>query len=407
MRKKIICLLLVIFILTFTKSVNAEWYVNNVFRTTLNTNNNILDTDSEIIISIDVNVSYPLKGISAKLEYENTKLDLIKCESKYFTCSIKDNIVLDSIDGIEGNKQVAKITFKKLNSFVKGETTEIKLLNIEGDNNVVSWDVKKQIHVLQDSVDLIELTVNNNLVSGFDKNTTIYTIETEEEKINIGASSLSIISGIGEKKLEYGNNIFKIKVKSETNEEKVYVINAYRKEKIQTQDSNNENTENTKNTTTNNKDTKKSNKINKATNKKLSSNKKIKYLKIEGTDFVFNEDVFEYETKLISDTNRVKLDYKLEDNKSKLVVSGDMTLLRKENHITISVIAEDGSQQDYKVKIINENFDKIENVDEQMITDGEDKQKEILNHKLYSIVLSGVSVILIVAIGILIKKRKM
>ena len=241
--------------------------------------------------------------------------------------------------------------------------------------------------------------------------------------------SLSNVKNGGIKELQYGNNIFKLIVTSETNAEKTYIINVFREKEVvnnnddnkqSNSEENNSNEQNSKNNDTKEenkesqnidtneakKETKKNS--NKVSSTKLSSNKKVKFIKITGTDFVFNENVFEYSIHLNNDIEKLNIDYELVDKKSKLVISGDTNLAKKQNIITISIIAEDGSQVDYKINVTKDidnpvKIEKNADLNTNNKIDKNDSNKNVKNGKskinrflIYYFIVLGISIVIVV-----------
>lgn len=350
-----ICFFFLSFI--FISTVNATNYVNNVFKVSLD-GNNYINYDEEIVINVNINVFYNLSSVIGNIEYDNSKLELLKCESEFFVCTFSnDKILLDSIEGIEGNKNIAKLTFKVLNNFKPNDDTEIFLTSVNGSDNTKGNNTKIKIHRFQNDTNLTSLVIKDEtLVPDFTPDNTIYNLRTKKTSIDIEATSKSKIVNTGIKELKIGNNIFEIIVKAENGEEKKYIINAFREEnnKIDNETSaTNKDSDNKKNdvSTDNSKD-KEKNPTTDNENKTLSSNKKLKYLKIAGIDVELKEDLYEYNITIDSSFKELNIDYELDDKKSKVVISGDTKFSKEENLVVISVIAEDGSQLNYKINII-------------------------------------------------------
>ena len=418
MKKVLLFIFLICLVFFFTLDVDAEYYVNNVFRISLNGEQNI-NYDEQINVDIDVRVTYNLSAIFSNLNYDTDKLQLIDCKSDDFVCTFDNKkVLLDSVVGIEGEKTVAKLTFKVLDGFKPGDDTVISLNDVEGSDNTAGNKFDFKIHKLKNDTSLTSLSVENEkLIPEFSSSNTIYKVNTINSSINIKATSNSSVSNLGLKKLNYGNNIFEIIVRAENGEEKKYYINIFRKNKIIDNDSNNKNSsENNNNISSkSSNDSKKSNnnsKISKSGSNndsssnsgKLSSNKKLKFLKIEGIDFEFNNDILEYNINIDYDVKKLNIDYELEDNKSKVVISGDTTFVKENNLMIISVIAEDGSQVDYKIHIRkNDKNSTVEIVDDSVKeTNGMKKESKRINYGMIIIIVLGILGVFIFAF---LKKR--
>ena len=427
--KKCFWLVLIILLVAFKNNVFALEYVNNVFNVNLIEDKNI-NEEQEIIVGLDLKVSYDLMSIIGDLSYDKSKLELVKCESNFYSCTYNDKLLLDGIVGVSGSKNISSLTFNVLSGFNPGNDVLIELKNVKGDNNTVGNDTKVKIHKLQTDNTLQSLLIpNETLIPSFSPDVTIYKVITYNSTINIEALSLSNVKNGGIKELQYGNNIFKLIVTSETNAEKTYIINVFREKEVvnnnddnkqSNSEENNSNEQNSKNNDTKEenkesqnidtneakKETKKNS--NKVSSTKLSSNKKVKFIKITGTDFVFNENVFEYSIHLNNDIEKLNIDYELVDKKSKLVISGDTNLAKKQNIITISIIAEDGSQVDYKINVTKDidnpvKIEKNADLNTNNKIDKNDSNKNVKNGKskinrflIYYFIVLGISIVIVV-----------
>ena len=395
MKKVFIIIFYICFIFLTNSKVHAYNYINNFFTISLK-ENKIINTEEYITLDLDLDVDYGLNAIMADLIYDIEKIELTKCESEYFTCSYKNKILLDNVTEITGNKTVAKLTFKILTGFEPGDDVIVELKNVRGYNNTIGSNTKVTIHKLQTDNRLKTLTIpNEKLIPEFSPEITNYKIITSNKFINLEATSLSKIDNIGKKELKYGNNIIEIVVTSETNMKKTYVINVFREKEAQEENNN----------TGNNNKKQESSKDNNI-KPKLSSNKKLLFLKIPDTDFIFDENTFGYSIKLSKDIKTLKIDYELEDKKSRVIISGDTNLAKKDNKIIISVIAEDGSQIDYKVNIIKDVESPVE-IDVNENNKQEEKENNISKQKnsiFYYII--PILIFIIFIIKLIINKKK-
>lgn len=108
---------------------------------------------------------------------------------------------------------------------------EVGIVSQDGSNKVTyKITVTKEDAVIDN--DLIEITINNALIAGFDPLITDYEINLplmQEDEINIGAklaagSNSSISGDLGTVKLKVGRNVFKINVHAEDGSVNVYTI---------------------------------------------------------------------------------------------------------------------------------------------------------------------------------------
>ena len=82
----------------------------------------------------------------------------------------------------------------------------------------------------------------------------------------------------------------------------------------------------------------------------LSSNSKLKSLKVDGYDLNFNSKVNNYTLYIDEDVNELNIDYEAEDSKSTVLISGNNNLTEG-SRVTVKVIAEDGTETDYSIDI--------------------------------------------------------
>lgn len=152
------------------------------------------------------------------------------------------------------------------------------------------------------SVDYHEVEVSDNM---------LFTTYEEEVDIYIRPNDTkATIEYNNHVNLNIGDNTVNIKVTAENNDVKEYKLNVIRE-------------------------------------KKLSSNKNIEI-------FVDNKKVYfyPYESNTIylsNDKNKIDIKYELEDENAKATIIGNNNLKVGKNEVTVRVVAEDGSDQDYKI----------------------------------------------------------
>lgn len=154
----------------------------------------------------------------------------------------------------------------------------------------------------------------------FSSNKFDYSIDIEQSNIYIDAIATDVnakISGIGNKSISYGKNVFEIIVTAENGMTKIYKINVNRK------------------------DTRSS--VNDLTNITLSSGK-----------INFEKNKTEYVVNVENKIDKIDLSYELLDKKSNAVIIGDLNLVEGENLLIIKVTAENEEVKEYKIKIIRE-----------------------------------------------------
>lgn len=82
----------------------------------------------------------------------------------------------------------------------------------------------------------------------------------------------------------------------------------------------------------------------------LSSNSKLKSLKVDEYDLNFNSKVNNYTLYIDEGVNELNIDYEAEDSKSTVLISGNSDLTEG-SRVTVKVIAEDGTETDYSIDI--------------------------------------------------------
>lgn len=224
------------------------------------------------------------------------------------------------------SQNIVKMVFKIKNDASYGNTT-IKVSNTsatddKGDAVTISGG-NHTLKVLSDVNTLTGITLSNGTIE-FSENKTEYNLTIDSESTNISVTkkdSNSTTSGdIGNKTLKYGNNTFKITVKSESGIDKVYTLNITRPDNRS--------------------------KVNTLSSLKTS----------EGT-IKFNKDTLNYNLTVKSNIEKIKVEATLTDNKSKFVSGyGPRTVNLKlgKNTIEVRVMAENESVKTYKINVTRE-----------------------------------------------------
>ncbi len=86
----------------------------------------------------------------------------------------------------------------------------------------------------------------------------------------------------------------------------------------------------------------------------LSSDCFIKSLTVKGYDIKFDQNTYEYSIKVKNSVKSLDLDIVLNDEKASYTVEGNKNFKDGENIVTIKVVAEDGSEKDYTIKVNRE-----------------------------------------------------
>lgn len=84
---------------------------------------------------------------------------------------------------------------------------------------------------------------------------------------------------------------------------------------------------------------------------KKTNNANLSNIKIDNIDFEFNKETLEYNLEVENNIENIKIEATLEDNKAKLEGIKEQKLVVGENIINLKVIAEDGTEKTYIIKI--------------------------------------------------------
>ena len=274
-------------------------------------------------------------------------------------------------------------------------------------------NISTKIKIVSNDNTLSSLEVNGNKVDGFVSDVTSYKISVNSDKVLIGAVANeegAVVSGdIGEKNLEYGVNNFVIKVTSARGKDRNYYLYVTREMPVIKKDNDftlkslnlsnvevielkkdiylysvnvdysvdNIEVEAVPNSSKAKVVIEKPEKLVVGENnivivvtaedgsvgkyvvvinrmEKLSNDASIKELNIKGYEINFESGKFFYELKL-DDEKKLDIDVILNDEKAKYQIIGNENLVN-DSVITVQVVAEDGSEQGYKIKIIKELF---------------------------------------------------
>lgn len=206
---------------------------------------------------------------------------------------------------------------------VKSESNQINTYNI----NIIREESRVGKNETDENLNsnnyLSEIIINNKKLK-FNKEEYEHfiTVDYKEEKADLlikTESELATYEIIGSNNLEVGENIFYIKVKAEDNTLREYKIIVNRKEE----------------------------------NIKLSNNSKLKDLTINGYKIDFNKEIYDYNIK-IKNENQLSFLYSTDDSNSNVIISGNQNL-KNNSIIRITVVAEDQSVTEYRVKVQKDN----------------------------------------------------
>ena len=362
---------LVILLFSITTNVKA-------FSTTLSGDRQI-NENATFTITVGVNDASNLWGFRAPINYDSSKLTLVSSTGlNGFGVAVGSSFVADNSSGVNGIKSVATLTFKATSNFKVNESTTISLGSAEGSDGEST---------ITGSGSSITISIaapknsNNNLASlniagyniDFSKDKTSYqlTVEYDVTSIAISASaedSKANISGIGTKELNLYSNAFNIVVTAENGSRKTYTIEVIRKDI----DGN---------------------------IKELATDNTLSSITIADYNINFNPEIMEY-TILLTDAVMPEINAIANDSNATVTINNSESIKTGNNIIEISVIAENGAEQIYKINAIY-----LDEVEETAASDTE--VKEELNIWLVIAIIEIILILgIITTVLILIKKGK-
>lgn len=194
--------------------------------------------------------------------------------------------------------------------------------------NTVSQDKSKKLkykltinRTCDDNTTLKNIVLSSGtLAPAFSASTTDYKVnvdsKTENITINVdkGSEGQKISGLVNNKKLAFGDNTFKIKVTSEKGSSRTYKII-----------------------------------VNRADDR--SNNAFLSTLTLDSGKLNFDKNVFNYEVKVLNTVEKINVVANAEDAKAKVDVTNPDTLKEGENNIVVKVTAENGSTQEYTIKV--------------------------------------------------------
>lgn len=418
MKKRLIITLSIIILVMLTLLFFARNIPNKLKGVTTNAGIEISCDKSDVIIGDKITCELYTNVLSGKIVSfmgevklsDNLSLISSNYSSNWSDYSIAENGVykLSTASKFDGRVSIGFISFK-LDKYLND--TNVTLTNlIVGDENykdISLKDKKVNFKILSTDSNLKALSVTGlTLTPNFNPNITNYNTSTSLSTVTINAVSPEngSVVGIGTKKLNYGNNTFKIISKSESGNTKTYVINIYRNDTRSTNNDikevfiNNEKVSFTNNSYTktveNNvdkvnitatlKDNKASvsgtgfkslnvgknefkiivtaengskktytiiiNRKNKEGISVLSNNAYLKSLTVQDYNINFKKETYKYNLSVDNSVSKLNVSYTKEDEKSNVTIT-DTNLKVGSNKITIKVVAEDGTTKNYVLNV--------------------------------------------------------
>ena len=251
------------------------------------------------------------------------------------------NVDLYTANDILGKYDIGTLNLNVESSY-QGLDTSITLYSVsvyDRDGKETKLDnYTKKIRIASNDNTLSSLNITSGLLNPtFSSNITTYSATVNTDRITINATAnndkAKVEGDIGTKKLNYGNNTFKINVLSESQETKTYTININRLNNGNTTNNNSGNTNNQSN------------------NVQKSSNNYLKDIKLSYGNITLENNKFEYDLNIPYDIDSVDVNAITEDSNAKVEISGNNDLKVGLNQIKILVTAEDNTTKTYIINV--------------------------------------------------------
>lgn len=324
MRKVLYYVLLLLLLIMFP-------YICNAASLELTTTNNNVSPSKNVIITINAkDFSTKFGSIHFDLNYDATKFSYVASKSLQGSLTEKKknggvSVSIDSESGMDNGK-LYQITLMTNSAATSGTSTiSINSTNDCFDENLVMISVTGSTlifnHYLASNIDtLSSLEVSNcDLSPKFNPDTLNYTCgETTLDKVTVTGSvtdSKAKVIGLGVNKLEYGNNNLSVIVTAENSNKKKYNINIIRKDI-------------------------------------RNKNNSLKSLEVVGYNINFQPDILEYNLTVSKDTEKITINGMAIESTSTIKGVGEQLLTSDENTFYVTVEAENGSINSYRINIL-------------------------------------------------------
>lgn len=233
------------------------------------------------------------------------------------------SISLTTATGKTGKITLGVITLTAKSTATVGNK-DLSITNASITGNVVVPSKSLSIRVMSSVNTLDNIKINNSLISGFNGSTTTYNYNTTGSSIEISATKTDANSTLygdtGSFNLNYGVNVYKIYVNSESGVKKTYTLNVTRE------------------------DTR-------------SKDNTLKSIVLTAGELTFKSDILSYDVNVGSDVSEIEIATVLNDSKASYVTgyNGKKNSLKiGVNKFEIGVKAENGDIKTYTININRE-----------------------------------------------------
>ncbi len=324
--KKILYLIITFISFMFISEVEASGLSTSISGT------KTIYAGNQFTITLNATGGTNIMGITAKLNYDTSKLQFVSAAGKNgFTPTVAANVVVDNTVGKSGTFSFVSLTFKATSTFTVGQTTTISISNVngsDGEKDIPGTGSSINISVVTPKSgdnNLSNLMINGNNIAGFSASKTSYSmiVDNSVTAINLSAfasHSKATVSGTGTKTLKVYNNNFNVTVRAENGTSKTYTINIIRKDE-------------------------------KGRTVPMATNNNLKKLVIEGFDITFDPKILVYELNVDNNISNLNINAEAEDDKANLKINNIDELKVNLNMITIEVKAENGDIKTYTIKV--------------------------------------------------------
>lgn len=280
-----------------------------------------------------------VSAVSAKVRTgSNIKFNSFIPNSSWQGDGEEGKIDLYTASDMTGNFVIGTLNFDITSIYEGGNSTitidSIFFYDENGKESSVT-PITNTIRIASTNNDLSSLSLSTgNLNPIFSSNITSYSAIIDASAVTINArasSNYASISGIGKVNLNYGSNIYRVVVTSESGTTKTYNINIVRPNNTNNNTSDTSNRDN--NTAT------------------LSSNNYLSNITLSNGNINFNKNITEYNITVDYQVSNIEVIATAEDSKSKVEITGNTNLEIGNNIIEIKVIAENNSTRIYKINV--------------------------------------------------------